>query len=235
MRYLTAFILLLPGLALAQPLPDFDAWYTTTKYGLSAARTHISYRHTPANNTYYYSSTSKAAGVVSVFRSDIISEGSTGKLINGNYRPTRYHFIHTRGSKTRKHFVLRFLWGQHKAVGTLDGTSKTHQLNKGAIDRFILQVAIMRAMQKNPQSLTYTIVDKHKVKQWTFRVSGTETVSVPAGKIKTIKLVRQHGQKNRTTYLYAAPSLKYLPVRMTFVERDGSKFSMNLTRHSGLK
>ncbi len=232
MRPLITLLLLLTAMP-AMALPDFDAWYTAYKGSFKAATSHISFRS--QSGRYEYRNQARAAGVIAIFRSDRINEISRGRLIDGRPQPEEYHYLHRNGKRVKKEMRVTFRRSEGLAISTYKGHTYRIAIPDGAIDRFSVQITLMHDFStKGIGTREYAVADKSKLKHYRFVVSGRHTIETTAGRFDTIRVSRAHRNGKRTTYMYFAPSLGYLMVRMEHVEKDGSRYRMDLTRVSGL-
>jgi len=214
-------------------LPDFDAHYKLYKSGLNAATTHLSLRQSAGQ--YIYKSNSKTAGLVSVFRNDTISEISHWKFNKKNQIiVSDYTYKHMKGKKRKKYRNVRFNWSENIAINKYKNQTKSVKLKPTSIDGFTLQLALMLDLKKNKKQLDYLIVDDGRIKNYHFSIIGKEQIKTAAGTYQTIKLKRVRKNKKRTTYMWCAPKLNYLPVKIQHVEKNGSKFGMELTSVKGI-
>ena len=231
MRYLTAFLLYLVAMPVFA-LPDFTAWYTAHKGSFRVATSQVSYQQ--KDRHYTYSSRSKPAGLVSIFRSDLITEASTGSLENGRPKPDSYHYRHAIKKRIKREVRITFQHRKQRAISTYKGQTRVIIIPADALDRFSIQIAVMNDLGNKRLGNNYPIAGKTKLKNYKFVIVGKETVKTDAGTFQTIKLMRKHQGKKRTTYMYCAPSLHYLPVRIEHIKGNGSKFRMDLDKVSGL-
>ena len=225
----------LSGYSADAPIPDFTAKYTLYKAGLRAAVSTVTLKRTgPA--TWSYTSNASPVGLVSVFRSDKIHEQSLWSLVKNNIQVNEYTFSHKRGRKQKKYNHLAFNWKNNTAASQIKDSKKTIKLSPGALDKFTLQLRIMRDMTKNGKPApSYSVTHKHQLKNWVFTLSGTEKVKTAKGTLDTVIIKRSRKNKKRTTYMYLAKKYNYLPVKIKHVEKNGSKFYMVLTGLTGFK
>jgi len=222
------------GYSAKSPIPDFTAKYTLYKAGLRAAESTVTLKRVGANSWSYIRKASPV-GLVAVFRSDKIVEQSKWSIVNDKIQVKEYTFSHKRGRKQKKYNRLVYHWKTNTASSQIKSSKKTIKLTPNAIDKFTLQLRIMRDMAKTGKpAVNYKVTDKHQLKTWIFTISGKEKVKVGQKMIETIIIKRTRKNKKRTTYLYLAPKHHFLPVKVLHVEKSGSKFYMVLTKLTGL-
>jgi len=210
---------------------DFQAVYQlrVNSFTIGEARVELAAQ---ANGRYLYSSSTRSTGLTRVFRNDKVSESSLFKLHNQHLRPLEYRFDHT-GSKKERHAYLKFDWIKREVANTVEGHTWEMEIPEKALDKLIVQLAVMMDLDAGKQELVYAIADGGKLKEYTFAIVGKEKLHVPAGEYETIKLERLRKDNDRTTYLWCAPSLGYLPVRIKQIENeDGVTYLSELKQTS---
>ena len=78
----------------------------------------------------------------------------------------------------------------------------------------------------------FRVADGGKLKDFRIHVRGRETLDVPAGHFETVRVEKTPEYGNRKTYLWLAPSLGYLPVRIMRIEDNGARYYSVLERVS---
>ena len=185
-----------------------------------------------ADGRYRYSSHTYSTGLTRVFRNDKVLESSLFKLHNQQLRPLEYRFDHT-GSKKERHAYLKFDWTKGEVANTVEGHTWEMDIPDNALDKLVVQLAVMMDLDAGKQELVYAIADGGKLKEYTFAIVGKEKLRVPAGEYETVKLERLRKDNDRTTYLWCAPSLGYLPVRIKQIEHeDGVTYLSELKQSS---
>lgn len=231
-RLLFTLIALLGPTVHAAALPeDFQARYALSLNRFSIGETEISLE-AQAKNEYLYRSHTQPTGLAKVFRSDQVKESSQFKLHKGHIRPLVYRFDHT-GSRKGRHALLNFDWQAMQVANTVEGHTWEMDIPVGALDKLVVQIAVMMDLSAGKDTLTYAIADGGKLKEYQFAVIGEETIQVPAGEFRTIKLERLRKDNDRTTYFWCAESLGYLPVRIKQIEHeDGVTYLSELKQTS---
>jgi hypothetical protein len=224
-------IVALPAHA-AAPLPDFTAHYSAYKGSFRMARARVSLEHT--GNQYIYTSFTEPAGLLALFRSDTITERSTWIYHNDRIRPLEYHYV-LKGGRS-KDVRLDFRWDEHRVFNTVAGHTWHMSIPDDALDKFSVQLAVMLDLRAKRRPLDYDIADGGKLKHWSFTVLGNETVSTPAGVFDAVKLLRDRDPDNkRQTFMWCAPKLDYLLIKIEHIEKDGSRFHMSLDKVDGIR
>lgn len=92
------------------------------------------------------------------------------------------------------------------------------------VDRLMVQLEALRLVEGmrfpvEERRLVVTVVDDDRIKQYTLAVVGEETVEVPAGSFKTIRVERIKDPK-KTTRFWVAPDLGYRLVKVEQQRKD---------------
>lgn len=206
----------------AATVPDFEASYRIKRAGLTLGSTRLSFRTSP-DGQYTYSSTSGVGGFLSWFRKEHVRESSHGSLHAGGIRPDEYRFRRTgdRGSRVAR---VRFDWHNGKAVNTVDGVPWQMDIPPDTLDKLVVQIAIMQQLQDEPADLEFSIADGGKPKRYRITIRDEETVDVPAGEFDTVRIEQEADNTRHRTFLWAAPALGYLPVKIKREDSSGAVY-----------
>ena len=197
---------------------DFDALYAISINDFVIGESQIELQ-AQADSRFLYRSNTRSTGIASLFRSDRVRESSLFKVHRDQIRPLEYRFDHT-GSKKERHAFLHFDWRALKVSNTVEGHTWEMDIPAHALDKLVVQIAVMMDLTSGKDQLAYAIADGGKLKEYRFGVVGEETIEVPAGRFNVVKIERLRKDFDRTTYLWCAPSLNYLPVRIEQIEHE---------------
>lgn len=238
MRYLCCLLILFISSSLhAETLGDYSAKYAISLNGLQAGEL-TQQLETLTDGLHRFRSTSKATGVIAVFKRDTVKETSLWSQTSQKIQPHQYLYQRS-GGKKDKYLRMDFNWQDN----TVHIDDKTHpwklEVETDTLEKHIYQVQLRLDLLKNPEQTTfnYQIADGGHVKHYQIKQLGQETISTPLGEITAVKLKRlreRDNDKERETTLWCAPELNYLPVKLEHIEKDGSKFTAVLQRIEGL-
>lgn len=224
---LAAGLALLGGTAVAAPnaaLAPFVARYQVNKgfVPLGTARFTL---HRTAPHCYRYHYRADTSGLVSLFRSDVISETSDFCIVDGRFRSLSDRFVHT-GDGKADNFALRFDW---QTMTVISASGKKRHLPPHAMDRQTMQIWLRDKLEKAGKHLPkrpfpVTIVDNRHITTYRVELTGHQRLHVGAGTFQTVELDRIGGRRRMRFWL--APKLGYLPVK---VEQSREGGSMPLT------
>jgi hypothetical protein len=230
------FKLLIPALLFSSASqaslpPEYNAVYGLNKFGMHAAEATSSLQK-QQDGTWLYHSQTETKGLISVFRKDRIIEQTVLKEISGIIKPISYQYIH-KGSKKNRDRSISFDWDKLTASSMVSGHRSTQAIKPDTIDNFSLQLKLMHDLQTGKHPLIYHVIRKGKAGDYEFEILGNEKIETDAGDFKAIKLKRSRKDSKRTTIMWAAPELHFLPVKIQHIEPDGSQFSLLLKNVSG--
>ncbi len=229
-HFLGAVALYLIGACGAAAAPQaFSAQYTVNKGGIPIGEMTRTL-NPQAGGRYDYESITTASGLLSLLVKDKIIEHSLWDYHDGAIRALEYRYEKS-GGKTSKKVQLLFDWDHRLVKNALNGETRAMPVPRGLTDILLYQLVLMMDLKDGKKSLEYPIADKHKFKTYRFDIIGEETLDTPLGKLKTVKVQRVPGPDKKTTLIWCAPGLDYLPVR---IEQDDGEFSMLLKSVTGL-
>lgn len=236
MQRSVSFLLLLAFLlpaAFAAPEPThFTAYYTMSKGSVPIGEVQRSL--TPAGSGQFkFESTMHATGLIAAFVKDRISESSLWTFRNEQVRPQIYTYRKSGGKKSRD-LKLEFDWQHQLVKNTIAGKEWEMALLPDSQDKLSYQLAIMYDLQRGKTEFKYPIADKMKFRNYYFKVVGHETLATPLGSLPTVKIERVMEGDEKTTVLWCAPGLDFLPVRIEQNEKDGDEFSLMIKSVEGL-
>ena len=210
------------GAGSVRGIPAFEADYTIERGIFDVGHIRLRFQVDPDGN-YKYKSVTEVAGFISWFRDDRVMESSHGRLDTSGVVPDRYRFART-GGKGDKQVTVRFDWNSEQVENTVDGQSWAMAVPHGTLDKLVVQLAMMRNLQVDIQNQHFKVADGGKLKDFRIHIRGREALDVPAGHFETIKVEKTPEYGSRKTFLWLAPALGYLPVRIMRIENDGAEY-----------
>jgi len=164
---------------------------------------------------FRYQALSRSTGLLAWFRRETILERSDWTLLGGRIRPLDSLYERTRDGRTRR-ARTHFDWSAMRAVQYRRGGEAVLPLRDGILDRILFQLALMRDLRTGRRPLTYRFIDAGRVKTFRFTIMGGARVQTPIGTFDTVRLERLPLPGERADYVWAAPRLCYLAVRITY-------------------
>lgn len=206
------------------PPAPFEAVYRISGMGVTLAEGKVRLRHTESG--YVYERETSVQGLASLFRSDEVSERSVGRFEGARPVPLQYEYLLKAEGKDRNE---RIVFDPRGATATDSYKGKTTTLDLPPLyqDRASQELALIADLQAGETRLEYAVVERHKLKDYGFEIVGEEQLEVPFGRFRTLKLRVLRDTDKRSTELWVAPELGYLPVRTDHIEK-GYRASMEL-------
>ena len=176
---------------------------------------------TKSGTNWSYKVNASVSGVASAKQSSIFK--INGTTVSPSSASTSYRFL--RIGRTHN---LSFNPSAKKVSSTYRGKTMNLSAPNGALDDLSLEVQIRQDLLNGRFSGTYYMAKKDKIEKTSFRKVGTYNVTVPAGTYQAVRIDRIHNDTGRTSSFWLAPSLNYLPIKITQLN-DGKKIEMQLT------
>jgi hypothetical protein len=213
----------------AAPLPDFSASYELRLGSLRIGTSTISLKN-GADGSYTYQSSSIPIKLVSWLFRQQLHETSKGTFTETGVRPDTYHYLRSGGKERRE--ALEFDWQAMTVSNHVEDSHWKMEMPAGTLDKLASQLAMMLALRDGETDVAFNIADDARLKEYRFRVVGEETLELPAGSFDTVKITKLRDNKKRETYIWCAPELNYLPVRIWQREKDNTEYQSDLTEYS---
>jgi hypothetical protein len=208
---------LLPLSARAETFPPlFIAKYSVAINGSDAGEmTRTSRRD---GNEFLYQSELKATnGLYALLRIGV-SESSRWRLQGSQALAEDYQY-HQTGIKKRESTV-HFDWTRRRVSMLHKKQTSETNATPDMTDRLLYQLLLMRDLREGKQPIRYTVIDGNKVKDYPIEVLGPESLKTPLGNLETVKVRYQKPGSDRSTTLWCAKSLGYLPVKLDHHEDE---------------
>ena len=176
-------------------------------------------------HTWTYSSHTRPKGFASAFVSDNIDEVSVIKNGDLNYNPISYSY-NQYGGKKEIAFKLKFDWSAKQLSNSY--TKKTYPLKTSSHDLLSFQIQLMKDMQANKKSVSYTIADKKRIDTYHLTFIQSELLETPLKTYSTIKLESNKIRNKMQFIIWCAPEFDYLPIKVVRIDKKGRESVMLL-------
>ncbi|BBB30075.1 DUF3108 domain-containing protein [Neptunomonas japonica] len=158
-----------------------------------------------------------------------IDEKSTVVFNNSEVTPQKYHYKKLVLGKKRE-AKLAFDWANMSVKNDVDDKPWKMDIPAKAQDKLSYQLQMrldLKAGKKGPFS--YKIADGGRLKEYDFKIIGEEKIQSPLGEFDTIKVEMDRGPKAaRKTYIWYAPKLDYMIIKLKQIEGDGKTYALQL-------
>lgn len=223
---LLALSLPFTGSAMAQER-GFDATYRAYYGSMRGAETVFSLAREDETE-WLWSSRSEPAGMVAMFRDDVITERSRFRVEESDIRALEYRYRHVESDETRRYRELRFDRESEQVHYDDNGKEGELPLQAGSLDRFLAQYALMRALSNDQRPDRFRIVDGDEQFDQTMEYGEQQTIRVRAGRFETQRVTMDDADSDRSLVLWMAPRLGYLPVKLEQREPGETTVTMEL-------
>ena len=214
-------------------LPErFSADFELYTHGMTVARTHWSVE--PAgDDSFVYESRTEPAGFYAMISNDRVLARSVWRYVGDRLRSLGYRYVRTGGKKERD-IAIEFDWERNLAHNTANGDTWNMPIPAETLDKLNYVLAMMGDLAAGKQEIDYLVADGGKLKAYRLEQLGFETIETSIGVMETVKVQRIRKGKKRETYMWCAPSLAFLPVKIEHREKDGTVVVMSIRSVQGL-
>ena len=191
-----------------QPRP-FIATYAIAWHGITAGSSTLELQQT-GPETFLYTSTDNASGVFRLAFPDALRQSSRFRIAAGEVQPLTFE---ARGGPGKNDVTAQFDWKSGQATGTAKGKLLALKLEPGTQDPLSVQIALMLALQAQQPPQSFWMLNTDEIDRFEYVRHQESALETPLGKLRTILYTSHQPGSNRTTYLWLAPVLDYMPVR----------------------
>lgn len=203
--------------AAVEPLPEFAATYRV-RYGLLSGT--LLLRLSREGDRYVYETSLQPKGLVSLVVRGAIRE--TTRLIDDGdaVRPLEYVRTDTIADPPR---TARYYFHDERVTGIYKGQRLDLPMQRGGQNRISVHVALMHSLRRGTDIEAFAVFDRSRWKDYHFDVIPGQTVKTASGRFDTIEVRYSSPGEDKSSSLYFAPSLEYLPVVIVYREQGKAK------------
>ena len=208
---------LLPSSVFSLPL-EYSASYSMEKYGVVFARSNYTLKH--ENNGVRLMQHTKTVGLAALLKKGTVNANSFLSVQNGRLLLTEFSYKQEPSDKKNRNIQIKIDWLQSekkllgKVSGNAHGKKLELQVDKPVWDANSYQIPLMLNTKEITEPQQYTMMFKGHFKNYTFITHGPEDIEVSGRTIHAIKTERNGNTKKSPLYLWLAPDLNNLPVKM---------------------
>ncbi len=210
---LTAAVLLAAAAAQAappgrprEPVP-FVATYTVAWHGINAGTSTLALTRTSPQR-YLYTSTDTAWGIFRMVFPHPARQSSRLRVTAGEVEPLAFE-----ASGIGNTVTARFDWKSGHVTGMAKGKPLDLKLEPGTQDPLSVQIAIMLKLRAGNAPNSFWMLNTDEVERFRYVRHEETTLDTPLGKLRTILYTSQAPGSDKTTWLWLAPALDYMPAR----------------------
>jgi hypothetical protein len=225
---LVAFFLMSYTIAAETTLPfqPFTVSYEVSWRGLAAGDSTLQLLQL-GNQQYEYRSRNTARGLFKFALPASVIQTSRFMLQRGAVVPLQYRVDDGTSSQSRD-IDLNFSWPLQRVSGIAEEQPVDLPLQPGTQDSLSVQIALMLALVNKQTPERFSLIDKDEIKEYRYRREGTVTLQTALGALATTIYRSERDGSSRTTRLWLAPSLHFLPVRAEQFKKDRTELVLEI-------
>ena len=223
---LTTALSLVAGAAAAVELTPHQAEY---KVRISVVSGQLNTELRADETSYVATHVVKPTGMSRVITRGRMQVSSKFTTAADDVRPVTYHAIDTIKDDPEAH--ITFDWDTNQARGTVGEEDVVLQLDGLSHDAVSIQYQLMLDLINDRPNASYVLFDVDKMRVANVRNVGTKTVKTKAGQFEVVGIEHQKEGSSRTTTLWCAAELDYLPVIIEQHRKGKLNFSASLTKY----
>ena len=212
--------------AAAAPPVSVKADYAVYKDGLHIATVDESYAKN--GDQYRIVSDSNPAGLLAIFVRTRIKAHSTGTVTAAGLQPA--HMDYGRLDDASKNVSAAFDWRARELHLAFDGRNETLPLVSGIQDRVSVMYQFLFLSPEKVQLLEFPMTNGKKIEHYRYELAGHEQIDTPIGKLDTLHLVKKRERDENGIEVWLAGDRHLFPVKVLFLENDGSRIEQVITR-----
>jgi hypothetical protein len=205
-----------------EPVP-FVATYTITWHGIAAGSSTLELRET-APQLYLYTSTDNAYGFFRFAFPHPLRQSSRFRVAAGEVEPLAFQ---TAGAGNE--VLAQFDWRIGQVTGMAKGKLLDLKLQPGTQDPLSVQIAIMLKLQARNAPDAFWMLNTDEIDRFKYVRHEETTLDTPLGKLQTILYTSHKAGSNKTTYLWLAPALDYMPARAEQHVKGSTQVSLEIS------
>jgi hypothetical protein len=208
------------------PPASVRADYDVFKDGLHVAMMQESFEKNGAK--YEITSDSNPAGLLALFIRTKIKAHSAGTVTAGGLQPERMEY--GRLDDASKNVGAVFDWGAQQLHLSFDGRNEVIPLGPGTQDRVSVMYQFIFLSPEKLKLLEFPMTNGKKIEHYRYELAGHEQVDTPLGKLNTLHLVKHRERGENGIEVWLAADRHLFPVKVLFLENDGSRIEQVITR-----
>jgi Protein of unknown function (DUF3108) len=216
------------GHALSQPTPadakpvPFVATYTVAWHGISAGTSTLELSET-SPQSYLYTSTDTAWGVFRIVFPHALRQSSRFRITAGEVQPLAFE-----AAGAGNAVMAQFDWRHGRVTGMAKGKLLDLKLQPGTQDPLSVQIAIMLKLQAGDAPESFWMLNTDEIDRFGYVRHEESTLDTALGKLRTILYTSHAPGSDKTTYLWLAPALEYMPARAEQRVRGSTQVALQI-------
>ena len=190
-----------------EPVP-FVARYSVSWHGITAGTSTLELTRAATDHEFLYASTDDANGLFGLIFPHPLQQASRFRIVDGQVVPLSF-----RSAGAGQDAMVQFDWKINRVTGSAKGKLVNRPLHAGTQDPLSVQIALMLALEAGRVPADFWMLDTDDVERFDYVRHGEKTLDTPLGKLRTVLYTSHQPGSSRTTYLWLAPALDYMPAR----------------------
>jgi len=221
------------ALAADAEVPTYRAVYQVEYKGRPLGTSEFTVSYDAKRETYRFESRTTPKGFLKLITPNPVIERSDFRLRGGAIQPLEFWYEDgSRKGEDNLHVV--FDWDKQVAVVDGENGRTELQLQPGVLDRGSMQVALMRDLAALGRPATYVLADGDSLKTYEYSADGEHVIKTGIGDVPTLAFIQQRENSSRSTRLWVATRLQYLPARIEQRRGDEVQTAFTLEAVEGL-
>jgi hypothetical protein len=155
-------------------------------------------------------------------------ERSRFVLKDGRLQPFFYQ-LKRWGTGSGRHYELNLDWSKRELLTGKEKTPKQVTWNDQWLDQLSYHSQLVVELAAGQTEFNFTVLSRHgDSRTYQYKVTGEELLSLPAGKLKTIRIERVGKNLDKQVVAWVAPELDYLLVKLWQAEDKVEQFDVQL-------
>jgi hypothetical protein len=210
-----------PTVPASKPVP-FVATYTINWHGVSAGSSTLELRQT-APQLYLYTSTDSAYGLFRLAFPHALRQSSRFRITAGEVEPLAFQ-----AGGAGNDVMAQFDWKIGQVTGMAKGKLLDLKLQPGTQDPLSVQIAIMLKLEAQNAPDAFWMLNTDEIDRFQYVRHGSTTLDTPLGKLHAILYTSHERGSDKTTYLWLAPALDYMPARAEQHVKGSTQVSLEI-------
>lgn len=212
--------------AYAAPPTSVKATYDIYKGKLRVGQINEAYTRT--KDQYTLTSTTRAVGLLAIFRPGRINIKSNGLVTDAGLQPL--NFSDLRNGEDGKNHRAEFDWNSKKITLIQQPQNSVVALPNGTQDRLSAMYQFMFLPLEKSDTLSFNMTNGSKLDSYNYRITANQSVTTPLGTFKAHYLVSAPEADASKTEIWLAAERNNFPYKMTVTDKDGDKLTQVLTK-----
>jgi Protein of unknown function (DUF3108) len=211
-----------PTVPASKPVP-FVATYTIAWHGISAGSSTLELSQT-SPQSYLYTSTDSAWGIFRVAFPHPLRQSSRFRIgAGGEVEPLAFQ-----AGGAGNDVMAQFNWQDGHVTGMAKGKLLDLKLQPGTQDPLSVQIAIMLKLESQDAPASFWMLNTDEIDRFEYVRHEEAMLDTPLGKLRTILYTSHAPGSDKTTYLWLAPALDYMPARAEQRVKGSTQVSLQI-------